>query len=234
MNPRLRDGLLGALVAVVVLVLAAGALVWSVTDPARGGSSAAPPAPGAGTGRPGAGEPPSDLGPAEMWLDDLVLDAGTVALPGSTLRDVTVTAGGVRTGPDGLVAASMVVDATVPFDVVAAQIGEGTVVRSSGGSSEAVVERTLELAGRRLDAVATGTVEVVDGRLVVEPTTIDVGGPSFLAGALGAVARRLVRIEHEVEGLPEGLMLRDVVVRDDGFRANLRGEDVRLELAPGS
>lgn len=228
MNPRVRDGLLGAAVAVVVLVVAAGVFLWSISTPA---GDAATPGPGAPSGPvpspTGAGEPPSDLDPAEMWLDDVELDAGAVVLPDSTLRDVTVAAHDVRTGPEGFVAAVMVVDATVPFDVVAAEIGEDTRVRS-GGASEVVVERTVEVAGRRFDIVATGSVDVVAGRLVVEPTTIDIGGPSFLAGVIGTAVRQLVTIEYEVEGLPEGLMLQDVVVQDDGFRANLRGEGVRL------
>ena len=138
-----------------------------------------------------------------MWLDDLALDADTVVLPDSTLRDVAVTAQGVRTGPDGLVATAMVVDATVPFDVVAEQIGGDSVVRAGEGS-EAVVERTVEVAGRSFRVVATGSVEIVDGLLVVEPRTIDLGGPAFLSGLLGSVARGLVTIEHEVEGLPTG------------------------------
>jgi hypothetical protein len=37
-----------------------------------------------------------------------------------------------------------------------------------------------------------------------------------------------VTIEQTVEGLPEGLVLRDVAVQDDGFRARLDGVDVRL------
>lgn len=223
MNPRLRDGLLGAAVTVLVLALAVGIVVWSISEPAEGGA-AAPTTP-----RPtsSAAGPPTDLGPAEMWLDDLVLDAGRVVLPDSTLRDVTASAQGVRTGPDGLVATTMVVDATVPFEVVADQIGEDAVVRAGEGS-EAVVERDVEVGGRSFHVVASGSVEVVDGRLVVEPTTIDLGGPSFLAGLIGSVVRGLVTIEHEVEGLPEGLVLQEVVVQDDGFRASLSGDDVRI------
>lgn len=226
MNPRLRDALLGAAAAVLVLVLAAWVFLWSISDPV-GDGTAVPPTSSPTPSPTGSPAPPSDLDPAEMWLDDVVLDAGTVVLPDSTLRDVTAVARGVRTGPDGLAAATMVVDVTVPFDVVAAQIGEGARVRS-GGRSEAVVERAVELAGRSFDVVATGSVEVVAGRLVVEPTTIGIGGPSFLAGVIGTVVRGLVTIEYEVEGLPEGLVLQDVVVRGDGFRANLRGEDVSL------
>lgn len=223
MNPRLRDGLLGAAVAVLVLAIAAWVVAWSISDPA-GGDAAAPTAPAS---TPGTAEPPTDLDPAEMWLDDLVLDAGTVVLPDSTLHDVTASAQGVRTGPDGLVATAMVVDATVPFEVVADQIGEDAVVRPGEGS-EAVVERDVEVGGRSFHVVASGSVEVVDGRLVVEPSTIDVGGPAFLAGLIGSVVRSLVTIEHEVEGLPDGLVLQEVVVQDDGFRASLSGDDVSI------
>ena len=229
MNPRLRDGLVGAAAAVLVLVLAVWIVLWAISEPAGRDGAAAPTTP---VPSPTAAEPPSDLDPAEMWLDDLTLDAGTVVLPDSTLRDVAVVAQGVRTGPDGLLATAMTVDATVPFEVVADQIGDDAVVRAGEGS-EAVVERTVEVAGRSFDVVATGSVEVVDGRIVVEPTTIDLGGPSFLAGLIGSVVRRLVTIEHEVEGLPDGLVLQDVVVQDDGFRATLSGDDVRLVFPAG-
>ncbi|WP_129336649.1 LmeA family phospholipid-binding protein [Cellulomonas endophytica] len=233
MNPRVRDGLLGAAAATLLLVVALVVTFWAVTSPADAGRApGALPSPGAGaTAGPsgGAGVPPSDLVEGELWFGDLALDAGTVALPGSTLTDVTASGRGVRTGADGLVAAAMSVSGTVPFAVVAAELGDDVVLRAGAGG-EAVVERTVVVAGRRLDVVASGTVEVVAGRLVVEPTSVDLGGPSFLARPLGALVRRLVTVEHGIEGLPEGLRLERVVVQDDGFRADLRGERVRLVL----
>jgi len=149
---------------------------------------------------------------------------------GSTLRDVRAVGQDVVTGPGGLVAARLAVDATVPFDVVAGELGNGTVVRAADGG-QATVVRTVEALGRELSVTATGTVEVQSGRLVVEPRSIDFGGPDFLSDATAAVVRRFVTIEHDIKGLPEGLVLQDVTVQDDGFRANLRGEDVKL--APG-
>ena len=119
----------------------------------------------------------------------------------------------------------------MPFDVVARQIGPGTTV-AAAGDGQASVRRTVEVLGRELDVVATGTVEVVGGRLVVNPRSIDVGGPAFVADAVAAVARELVVIEQDVEGLPAGLLLRQVTVTDAGFRARLDGEDV--EIAPTS
>ncbi len=222
---RVRDGLVGAGLMLLVLVLVAVALLWAVSVPAGSGAAAADPA----SPSPGAaeGEPPVDLEPGEIWLTGLLLDAATVATPDGALHDVRAVGQDVRTGPDGLVAGALSVDATVPFELVASQIADDVVVTSAPDGLAAVV-RTVELAGREVTVTATGTVEVRRGLLVVEPRTVDVGGPSFLAGLLGALARQVVTIEHEIEGLPEGLVLRDVTVEADGFHAELTGEDVRL------
>ena len=70
--------------------------------------------------------------------------------------------------------------------------------------------------------------------LVVEPQSIDLGGPGVLSRATASVVRRFVTIEHAIEGLPEGLVLLEVDVRDDGFRADLEGDDVVLVEGSGS
>ena len=50
----------------------------------------------------------------------------------------------------------------------------------------------------------------------------------FLSAAVATVVRQLLTIDYAIEGLPDGLVLRDVVVRADGFRATLQGSDVAL------
>lgn len=225
---RIKDWLIGATGMVLVLGVAAAILWWTASDPAGGGGAVpVPPSPSAGADQPRAAERPADLREDQVWFADLALDARTVVTAGSTLRDVRAAGQGVVTGPDGLVATQLAVDATVPFEVIAGELGDGTVVRSAA-DGQATVVRTVEALGRELRVTATGTVEVEAGKLVVEPRSIDVGGPDFLSDAIAAVVRRLVTIEHTIEGLPEGLVLQDVAVQDDGFRANLRGEDVKL------
>ncbi|WP_336921207.1 LmeA family phospholipid-binding protein [Aquipuribacter sp. SD81] len=226
---RLTGALLGVLVTLLVLAVAGAALFLVVTEPADGPGTAAPsPTPGSppDAGAP-APEPPADLGPEESWLGDVDLDSGALVLPGSRLRDVTATGSGVRSGPETTTAQSLAVVATVPFEVVAEQIGPGVVV-SAAADGQAQVETTVEALGRELDVVATGRVAAVDGRLAVTPTEIDVGGPSFLDPFLGDVAAALTTIEQDIEGIPEGLVLREVTVVDDGFRAELDGTDVVL------
>ncbi len=231
---RARDRLVGAAIALAaVLLLAVGAVValaWSVSDPVDDTTPGPRPtsdAGGSGTGGGSAAQPPSDLAPGETWLGDLVLDAGTVLTTDATLRDVEAVGQDVRSGPGGTVVGRLAVEATVPFEVVAVELGEGAVVRPAA-DGQASVTREVEVGGRSFTVVATGTVEVVGGLVVVEPQAVDVGGPAFLAEAVAALARELVTIEQEVEGLPEGLVLREVVVGEDGFRATLDGEDVAL------
>jgi hypothetical protein len=222
---RAKDRVTGAVAMLLLLVLGTAVAWWVVTDPAGG---AGPEATGPDrSASPPDRRPPPDLGADEVWLGDLGLRSGTVVTPDSELRDVRAAGRDVVTGPDGLVAGRVTVRATVPFHVVAAELGEDTVVRRADGG-QAEVLRTVEVLGRRLQVEATGTVEVQGGRLVVEPRSIDLGGPQLLSEALAAVVRELVTVTHDIEGLPEGLVLRDVEVRQDGFRARLSGEDVRL------
>lgn len=232
MGARIRDWLIGAVAMLVLVVVALGVAWWQLTEPAgeQGGAAggdqpAAPPAAPA--------EPPADLGEDEIWMADVDLDAGTLVLPDSTLTDVVATGHGVRSGPDRLVARHLDVVATVPFQDIEAELGGDTQVRSAG-NGEAAVRRSVPALGlldRELSVVATGTVEVVDGLLVVNPTAIDLGGPDILARATADLVRRTVTIEHAIEGLPDGLVLLDVAVQEDGFRAELSGEEVVLVQA---
>jgi hypothetical protein len=225
-SPRTRDRFVGALVGVAVtlllLVLAAAVLFWSVSEPA-GGTTAAP-SPTASSPGTGTGTPPDAPAEGETWLGAVGFEAGTVLTSEAELLDVEATGDDVVAGPDGIRAGRLDVTGTVPFALVAARLGEGTTVSADG--SRAAVLRTVEVAGRELRVVATGDVEVEGGRIVVIPRTVDVGGPDFLADTLGGLVRELVTIEQEVEGLPEGMELVDVTVQDDGFRARLEGEDV--------
>ena len=228
---RLRDGLVGAGIAVLVMVLAVVVLLLVMTRPASGGAEPAGPADPTTSPAPGSpGPPPGDLAAGDLWLTGLTLDAQQLASPDGVLHDVVVSGQDVRTGASGLVAGALTVDATVPFELVAGQIGPDVAVGPvRDRPDEAAVRRSFEALGRVLDVEATGTVRVRDGLLVIEPRTIDLGGPAFLADLLGALAREFVTIEHRIEGLPDGLVLLDVAVQDDGFRARLGGTDVRIE-----
>lgn len=220
-----RGVITGALGTLVLLGIAVVVLWWAVTVPADEGDR------DAGSPPPAERRPsvpaPERLGPDEVWLADLRLGATRLVTADSRLREVRAVGRGVRTGPDGLVADRVDVQATVPYDVVAEELGGGSTVRAAD-DGQAEIVRGVEVLGRELRVVARGTVEVAGGRLVVEPRSIDLGGPDFVSEGIAAAVRQLVTIEHEVEGLPRGLVLEDVAVRDDGFRARLSGSSVVL------
>ena len=224
---RMRDGLVGAGVLLLVLVLLAAAGFWALSRPAGSTGGASPDRPTDGSGGPVAGAP-GDLGADETWLGDVDLSTSGLVSPDATLLDVVATGQGIRSGPDGITAAALRVEATLPFSAVAADLGDdATVAPAPDGQAE--LRRTATVLGRSVDVRATGTVRAQGGLIVVEPQRIDVGGPDFLAGPTAAVVRGLVTIRRPVEGVPEGLVLQEVTVQDDGFRALLSGEDVRLD-----
>ena len=220
------DWFIGAGVMLLVLVLAVLVLAAVISEPAGSGAASGPP-PSVGVPAPGT-VPPDDLVEGEIWLGDLTLESENLAVPDARLLDVRATGREVRTGPDGLHAGFLELEGTVPFEVVEQQVGEGMQI-SAGEGRLAEVRRTVELGGRDYRVVATGSVDVVEGRLVIEPRTVDLGAGEFVSTLLGSLVREFVTIEHELEGVPEGLDLREVVVQDDGFRARLSGDDVSLE-----
>ena len=222
---RAVDWAIGALGMLLLLIVAALVLWWVVSEPATGPDPESSPTPvPSGTSTTG---PPSDLGKNEIWLGNMDVRADMVVLPQSSLINVEASGHGARSGPKGVVIEWLEIQATIPFADVAAEIGDDTRV-SPGPDGQARMERALDVMGRQITVVATGTVEVKNGLLVVEPLSIDVGGPDAISKALATLVREFVTIEHPIEGLPQNLILQDVAVQEGGFQANLSGQNVVL------
>jgi hypothetical protein len=217
-----RTFLLGVVAGVLAVVVGLFAVVLVAGNPGRPG---AVPQPGA-TSRP-LPPPPTDLRRGETWLQTVDLDSAAVVSPDGAFRDVHATGQDVRMTSSGLRVGTLRLQATLPFDAAARQVGGGVQLYAAGGG-KAGVRRTATVLGRDVQVRATGTVRAVGGQLVIEPETVDLGGPDVLDAALSAAARRLVTIHHTLEGLPDGMRLTDVEVTDGGFRASLEGNDVSL------
>lgn len=217
-----RTFLLGVVAGVVAVVLGLAAVVLVAGDPGRPG---AVPQPGA-TSRP-LPSPPSDLRRGETWLQAVDLDSTAVLSPDGGFRDVRATGQDVRMTSTGLRVGTLRLQATLPFDAAARQVGRGVQLYAAGGG-KAGVRRTATVLGRQVQVRATGTVRAVAGQLVIEPETVDLGGPQVLDAALSATVRRLVTIRHTLKGLPAGMRLTHVEVTDGGFRATLDGTGVVL------
>ena len=205
----MKNFLLGVGATLAVLALALVVLVLSLgsgATPASG--TAAPPAPApSATVAPR----PPDLTADETWLGAVELRSQDVVSSEGDLVDVVATGSGVRFSEAGLRAQSLDIDATIPFETVATQVGQDVTVYDAGNGKTGV-ERTVTILGRDLTLKATGTVTADGGQLLIEPETIDLGGPAFLDSAASALARTLVTIREDVPGVPEGMALTDVEV----------------------
>lgn len=214
----------GATLATLALVL----LVLLLTLGSGDGDPVAVPSPTAsgdasGTSTP----PPADLADDETWLGTVELRSNDVVSADAELDDVVATGSGVRFSEAGLRAERLDLDATLPFATVATQVGEDVVLYDAGDGL-AGIERQVTILGQDLTVRAEGTVTADGGQLLIEPETVDLGGPDFLDSALSSLARRLVTIRQPVEGVPEGMALTDVTVTDAGFAVSLSGTDVTI------
>ena len=209
----------GSTLAVLALVLVA--VLFSLGS---GSSSAAPPVPSP-TGSATTPQAPADLGENETWLGSVDLRSEDVVSAKGDLVDVVATGSGVRFSDAGLLAQSLDIDATIPFTTVATQVGADVTVYDAGNGKTGV-ERAVTILGRDLTLQATGTVSADGGQLLIEPETVDLGGPAFLDSAASALARSLATIRQDVPGVPEGMSLTAVEVSPEGFDAQLTGTDV--------
>jgi hypothetical protein len=216
-----KQFLLGVATTLLVLVVAAGALVVSLGS---GATATTPPPPSPSATAP---PPPADLGRDETWLGTVDLRSEDVVSAEGDLANVHATGSGIRFGNDGLHADRLDLDATVPFDTVAEQVGPGTRVYAVSGG-RAGVERQVTVLGRDLTVRATGRVTADGGKLVIEPETVDLGGPAFVDSAVSALARSLVTIREDVPGVPAGMTLTDIAVSGAGMVVSLTGTDVTV------
>lgn len=220
----MRHFLLGVAATLATLVVGAGVLLLAL------GSGAAPaaPSPDGSTAPPGLRlEPPEDLAVGETWIGTVVLSGRELVAPEGDLTLLQASGAGVRFDGDGLRAARLDLEVTVPFATIAAQVGPDTRVYAVSGGG-AGVERRVTILGRDLTVRATGRVTADGGQLLIEPETVDLGGPSFVDSAASAIARALVTIRQPVPGVPDGMTLTDVSVSGAGVEATLTGSDVTI------
>jgi hypothetical protein len=220
-----KNFLLGVGVTLAVLalglVVAVLALGSGASGPAGGPASSTPTPPGA------VAQQPVDLADDETWLGAVELRSQDVVSSRGDLVDVVAVGSGVRFSQAGLSAQRLEIDATIPFATVAEQVGQDVTIYDAGNGKTGV-ERQVTLLGQDITLRATGTVSADGGQLLIEPETVDLGGPSFLDAAASTLARTLATVRQDVAGVPDGMSLTAVQVTPEGFDARLTGTDVVL------
>ena len=221
----MKNFLLGVAATLAALALVLVVLVFSLGSGASSatGSTASPRPTGSAT----VAQQPADLKEDETWLGAVELRSQDVVSAQGDLVDVVAIGSGVRFSEAGLRAQSLDIDATIPFATVAEQVGQDVTVYDAGNGKTGV-ERQVTILGRDITLKATGTVTADGGQLLIEPETIDLGGPSFLDAAASTLARSLATIRQDVPGVPAGMSLDAVAVTPQGFDAQLSGTDVTI------
>lgn len=175
--------------------------------------------------------PPEDLREDETWLKDFELRSADVVSPQGDLDNLIATGSGMRSSPGGLLRAQRLdIDARVPFRAVAEQVG-GDSRLYAVDAGRVGVERQVSILGRDLTVRAISTVVADNGQLLIEPESVDLGGPAFLDSAASTIARNLVTIRQDIPGMPDGVELTEVTVSGAGFRVLLAGTDVTIKTA---
>lgn len=211
-----------ALVCVIVVGLVIGVAWWNApASPAANLQGRAPTAVGADVST----AVPAPLQGDDFWAHGIDFTADRVQTARGDLLDVRVVAGGGGAMHTGVRGRKVGVDATVPFATVEKQIGKGISLRpASGGRVTAVTN--VRVLGRDLPVEALAAVTAQEGLLIVRPVRLRVAGSGFFDAVLGEVARRTLTVSQPVPGLPDGLVLQTIEVRDDGFRIHVVGQDV--------
>jgi hypothetical protein len=219
-----KNFLLGVGATLAVLALGVVVLVLSLGSGASG-AAGGPASPAPSTSATVAPQQPGDLADDETWLGAVELRSQDVVSAKGDLVDVVATGSGVRFSQAGLKAQRLDIDATIPFATVAEQVGQEVTIYDAGNGKTGV-ERQVTILGRDITLKATGTVSADGGQLLIEPETVDLGGPSFLDSAASTLARSLATIRQDVAGVPAGMSLTAVQVTPEGFAAQLNGTDV--------
>lgn len=214
---RVLERILAVVGALCLLILVALGVVLLSFGVAAGDHDGGASAPVAGPA------PPADGGDG-LWFE-------RVDGPAGELRDVRVRARGARLGAGTLSAQRLDVDATVPYESVAARIGPGARVSPAGPQRIAVSVRR-EVLGRPVEVSGVAAIRAEGGRIALEPVRIDVPGPPGTSEALADVVGGLGPRRLPVPGLPPGLALTHVTVVDAGLRVSLAGSPVTLALPP--
>jgi hypothetical protein len=222
---RVKNFFLGVAVTLAVLAVGLVVLVLSLGSGGSGTTGAlASPSPSPSVT---VAQQPIDLADDETWLGAVELRSQDVVSAQGDLVDVVAVGSGVRFSQAGLEAQRLAIDATIPFATVAEQVGQDVAIYDAGNGKTGV-ERQVTILGQDLTLKATGTVSADGGQLLIEPETVDLGGPAFLDSAASTLARSLATIRQDVAGVPEGMSLTAVQVTPEGFDAQLNGTDVAI------
>jgi len=158
-------------------------------------------------------------------LDEVSGQVDGVTIEGIPATDVTLDATNITTS-EPYTAGTATIEATLPTASIDQIIADQTTLSITTNVDGDALQATGQVLGVRLTASLIPRVE--DGKLLVDVTSVAIGGASLSVDSLpNSIGDKLDDIEIPVKtGLPEGLVLSGVQVVDDGVRITATGTDV--------
>src|SRR4051794_10273941 len=160
-------------------------------------------------------------------LDEVTGQVDGVTIEGIPAVDVTLDATDVTTA-EPYTAGTATLSATLPT----ASIDKIVADRSTLDITTSVTGSTLKATGKVLGLTLSADLvpRVEDAKLLVDVQRITIGGVSVDVESLpGSIGNKLDDIEVPVQsGLPDGVVLSDAQVVDDGVRITATGTDVAI------
>jgi len=157
-------------------------------------------------------------------LDEVTGQVDGVTLEGIKATDVTIDAKDITTSTP-YTAGTATISATLPTASINSIVADQTQLEITVTVDGSALKATGKVLGVTMSANLVPRVQ--DGKLLVDVQDIAIGGLSVSVDSLPAsIGNRLNDIEVPVGGLPEGLVLQQATVVDDGVRITASGTDV--------
>jgi hypothetical protein len=102
---------------------------------------------------------------------------------------------------------------------------------SSAGDGDVRLRGAAEVLGSSVDVSAVGTVRADGDRIEVVPQSFELADGGSVSGSLENLLADRFGVSYRLRSLPDGVSVRRVVARPDGFLVTLVGTDVSFDSA---
>lgn len=160
-------------------------------------------------------------------FDEVRLTAASLRLGGGQARRIRATGLDVDVPADTAVTVGRLrAVGLVPYAEVLRQAGLADVTMRAAGESAVRLRGEVTLLGRRVPVSVLGRVEARGRTLTVTPTSFRVAGDEVAAAVTVPLEDRFA-VTYRLREPPEGVAVRRVTPRRDGFLVEIRGDGVR-------
>lgn len=161
---------------------------------------------------------------------EVTMSGAAVAVDRAHARKVHVRATDVEVPASGdATAGTLRATLLVTYREVVRRAGLAPMTLAPAGDDKVRLRAEVRLLGNPVEVTTVARVRVAGNRIRVTPATVTLGDGRVAAGALGSQLADRYTVSYRLGRLPQGVAVRRVVARDDGFHVTLVGSDVTFD-----